>query len=87
MSDEIDEARLRLAETTAKLHTFTLKFGDEIGRQKAYKGLSGIDAVVLYLVNKHHWLPADIRAMSQEDLRIVLNEELNKNPYTLDNVA
>ncbi|KUL94142.1 hypothetical protein DK26_19395 [Bosea sp. WAO] len=76
----MDEVRLKLAQTAAELHTFTLKFGDELGRKPPYKGLDGMDAIVLYLVNKHHWLPADVRAISQEDLRIVLNEELSTKP-------
>lgn len=51
-------------------------FGDELAKQEDYKGLGGIEAIHFYLIKKFHWLPRDVRAISLEDLRFVLTEEL-----------
>ena len=52
-------------------------FGDEIAEREGYKELSGIEAVQFYIVHKFHWLPSQVKAMSSDDLRFVLAEELS----------
>lgn len=82
--DEIERdliaARREVIVATAGLHAFTIELGDRIAKKLGYSGFDGMDAIVLYLVNKHHWLPADIRAMSQDDLRLVLHDEFKQFP-------
>lgn len=51
-------------------------FGDEIASREGYQGIDGMEAIHLYLVNKHHWLPRDVRAMSPDDLRLALHVEM-----------
>ena len=70
-------------ETLGKLHAATGQlnyglavFGDHIAKREGYKEVDGLDAIHLYLVQKHHWLPRDVRSMSPDDLRFVLSEEL-----------
>jgi len=73
-------ARREVIAATAGLHAFTIELGDRIGKKLNYSGFDGMDAIVLYLVNKHHWLPVDIRAMSHDDLRLVLHDEFKQYP-------
>jgi len=51
-------------------------FGDEIADREDYRGLVGMDAIRLYLMNKHHWLPEQMRSMQPEDYRLLLTEEM-----------
>jgi hypothetical protein len=53
-------------------------FGDTLAKREKYKdiGLTGMDAVHFYLVQKFHWLPRDVKSMSAEDVRFVLSEEM-----------
>ncbi|MBY3367570.1 hypothetical protein HFN93_21850 [Rhizobium laguerreae] len=69
---------MRSAEVGAKLHVFTLELGDYLAEKNGYKDLDGLDAIVAYLVNKHHWLPKEIRSMSEDDLRVVLTDEFRE---------
>lgn len=52
-------------------------FGDSLKKSQGWKNdLDGLDAVHYYLMQKHHWLPSVVRAMSLEDLRFALTEEM-----------
>jgi hypothetical protein len=51
-------------------------FGDHLAKREGYKAVDGMDAVHFYLMTKHHWLPRDVKSMSQEDLTFALREEL-----------
>lgn len=78
-TDTIQESQRKILELEAALHSGTLELGDRIKDAKGYSE-GGIDALVLYLVQKHNWLPRDIREMRTEDLRLVLHEEFKKYP-------
>ena len=52
-------------------------FGDHIAKREKYKEHDGMDAVHFYLIQKYHWLPSQVRAMSHADLRFVLDEEMS----------
>jgi len=71
-------------EITRRLHLargetayFLDAFGDRIAQREGYQATRGMDAVHLYLMNKHHWLPRDVRSMSQDDLEFALAEEMH----------
>lgn len=51
-------------------------FGYELASRHSYRDLGGMDAVYLYLINKHHWLPRDVRSLSTDDLLLTLHEEM-----------
>jgi hypothetical protein len=51
-------------------------FGDRIAQREKYKSHRGLDAVHFYLLGKHHWLPSQVRSLSWEDLRFLLEEEM-----------
>lgn len=72
----MNEARYRLLQANADLAYSLEVFGDELAKRERYKDLDGFDAIHFYLVQKHHWLLRDVRAMSHEDLRFVLSQEL-----------
>ncbi|MDX6383022.1 MAG: hypothetical protein QOK48_595 [Blastocatellia bacterium] len=52
-------------------------FGDELAKRQGYKDIDGMEAVDFYLINKFHWLPSQVRAMTPEDKRFVLTEEMS----------
>ena len=51
-------------------------FGHALAEREGYKKMDGMDAIFFYLIEKHHWLPRDVRSMSIEDLCFVLAEEM-----------
>jgi hypothetical protein len=51
-------------------------FGHFLAEREGYREVDGMDAIFFYLVQKHNWLPRDVRSMSIDDLRFVLSEEM-----------
>lgn len=51
-------------------------FGFTLAEREGYKDIDGMEAIHLYLIRKHHWLPRDVRAMSQADLALALHVEM-----------
>ncbi len=49
--------------------------GDKISRREGYKTHTGINAVYFYLIQKHNWLPAQVKSLNVEDLSFCLEEE------------
>lgn len=66
----------RLHDAAGKLNYMLEVFGHTLAEQQGYKDIDGMDAIHLYLVNKHHWLPRDVRSMTPEDLRLALHQEM-----------
>jgi hypothetical protein len=66
----------RLHEAEGQLAYHLAVFGDRLAKREKYKSLDGLDAVHFYLVQKFSWLPSQVRSMSYEDLRFVLQEEM-----------
>ena len=78
---ELNEARKRLHEAQAGLNLHLEIFGDSLSSTHGWKNdLRGFEAIHYYLMQKHHWLPAQLKAMSLEDLRFALSEELATQP-------
>lgn len=73
---DLYENQRRLHEALGNLAYSLTVFGDTLAEREGYRSVDGIDAVHLYLVRKHNWLPKDVRSMSFEDLRFVLSEEM-----------
>lgn len=69
-----NQRRIRVLEGEMAFHLDV--FGDYLAKREDYKDVSGIDAVHFYLVHKFGWFPAQVRAMTAEDLRFVLAEEM-----------
>ncbi|MEL4241167.1 hypothetical protein [Shewanella xiamenensis] len=70
-------ATSRLHEALGKMAYHLDVFGDTLAKREGYKELFGIDAIHFYLCHKFHWQPAQVRAMSYEDLRFLLSEEMH----------
>ncbi len=66
----------RLHKANGDLNYLLEVFGFTLAEQQGYKDIDGMEAIYLYLVNKHHWLPRDVRSMTQEDLRLALHQEM-----------
>jgi len=68
-----------LAEQHGKLQVITIQtlylIGDKLAKREGYSNLSGLNAVYYYLIQKHNWLPSQVKAMNVEDLSFCLEEE------------
>ena len=51
-------------------------FGHELADKQGWRDIDGMEAIWLYVINKHHWLPRDVRSMTPDDLRLVLHQEM-----------
>jgi len=78
MSKERYENLKKLHEAEGGLAYALDVFGDTLAKREKYKdmGLTGMDAVHFYLIQKFHWLPRDVKAISAEDIRFVLSEQM-----------
>lgn len=70
------EALRRLHEANGGLNYLLEVFGFDLAKQHGWKDIDGMEAVWLYLINKHHWLPRDVKAMTPDDLRLALHQEM-----------
>lgn len=70
------EVLKRLHEANGNLNYALDVFGHELAKREGYREIDGMEAVYLYLINKHHWLPRDVRTMSPDDLRLALHQEM-----------
>lgn len=68
------DRRLRLAQAEEQYHVDV--FGDHLAEKYNYNHHSGIEAVWYFLIEKHHWTPAVVRALNTEDLMFLLTEEM-----------
>lgn len=66
----------RLHEHRGNLAYLLEVFGHTLAQREGYKNIDGMEAIYLYLIHKHHWLPRDVRTMSQEDLQLALHQEM-----------
>ena len=78
----MNERNIDLLEATRGLRkaqadtSFSLDvFGDHIAEKEGYKGISGQEALHLYLIRRYGWLPRDVRSMSVDDLSLALHVE------------
>ncbi|KQP40000.1 hypothetical protein ASF44_07990 [Pseudorhodoferax sp. Leaf274] len=62
--------------TRGNLNYLLEVFGFELAKRAGWQDIDGMDAVHLHLINKHHWLPRDVRSMTEDDLRLALHEEM-----------
>lgn len=73
---ELNDARLRLHEANAQLYYHLELFGDELADTHGWRGLSGLDAIRYHLMQKHHWTPSQLEAMSLDHLRFAMHGEM-----------
>jgi len=62
-------------EAQASTTEYLYSVGDKLAKREEYKNLNGIEAVYFYLVQKHHWLPSQVRSLNVDDLSFCLEEE------------
>ena len=77
--NDINEIKENLIKQSAEYSSAITKtlctIGNKIAEKEGYKSLLGIDAVQYYLMQKHHWLPSQVKSMSLEDLSFCFEEE------------
>jgi hypothetical protein len=49
------------------------QLGDHIAKNEGYPGLGGQDAIFRYIIDKYGWTPEQVRSLSNEDMRILLD--------------
>ena len=70
------DARRNLIRAEADLAYILKRFGDKLAEQEGFRDVNGMEAVWLYLIRTYHWTPATVRAMTPEDMRFVLEVEM-----------
>lgn len=76
MSEEMNKVRRQKHVAQAQINVFLEIFGDDLASKNQWNSLRGIEALHYYLMQKHHWTPAQLREMSYEDLRFALHQEM-----------
>ncbi|WP_299327889.1 hypothetical protein [Parasphingopyxis sp.] len=69
-------------------------FGDHIAEREGYQRHQGLEALRFYIIEKFKWLPRDVRTMSLDDMRFILEEEMHgwtlpedaKEAYKIDDL-
>ena len=82
MFEEGNESRQRVHALIGELNYHLELFGDYIAKREGYRQYEGVDALRFYLMQKHHWLPRDVRSLSYDDLEFALAEE--RHGWTID---
>lgn len=85
--DDLEGETWRLLKITAERDYATECFGDTLAEREDLGGVSGEEALRLYLVNKHHWHPADVAALSFPAMRDALAVEMKGWTMTREQVA
>lgn len=67
----------KITNVEADLAYLLRRFGDHLAEREGYKRHRDIDAIHFFLIQRHGWLPKDVRHMSNDDLRFVLEEEMS----------
>lgn len=75
-NESMTDVRQELANAQAALHVHLETFGDLLAKRKGWTNVSGIEAVQYFLMQKHHWLPAQVKSLSWDDLQFAMSEEL-----------
>ncbi len=70
-TETISELRARKHRANADLLAAWEDRGDRIAVAMGYEGLDGLEAVHRYLVDKHHWLPRDVRGLTTDDFEML----------------
>jgi len=66
----------RICEADAELKYHLVIFGDFLATREGYKKHTKLDALHYYLVEKYHWLPAQVKSLSDNDLQFLFAEEM-----------
>ena len=71
LTDQIASADANLQSALTKV---LYEKGDNIAKEYGYKNLNGIEWVHYYLIQKHNWLPSQVKGISYADLLFCLEE-------------
>lgn len=83
---DIESAKLiyKSYKANAALYFFLEMFGRDLAKKMGYSWLEqdGIEAIQYFLMQKHNWLPAQVKSMSLDDLSLAVEQE--RQSWTLD---
>lgn len=71
------QAESDLCAAKGKQEYHLIRFGDHLAKREGYKEHKGFEALHYYLVQKHHWLPAQVKALNVDDLAFLFAEEMS----------
>ena len=74
---ELYEATAKLRTVEAQLAVQLEIFGDYLAEREGYRQIHSLDAIHFYIIHKFKWIPSQVRAMTFEDLRFILTEEMS----------
>ncbi len=63
--NKIKKLENEMAESHGKLQENSMKrlylFAEKLVKREKYKNVSGLDAVYYYLIQKHNWIPSQVK--------------------------
>lgn len=72
IASELSKSEGKQQELLHKLLTVT---GNNLAKRELFTNIDGIEAIYLFLINKHHWTPSQVRSMTFEDLAFCVSAE------------
>lgn len=54
--------------------------GDSIAKMRGFEHLTEPESIYRYIIDKYNWLPSQVRELTKEDLRLLL-EGYNKDAF------
>lgn len=76
-TNDLHAAEKRLLQVTAELSHTIARRGDKLAKKMKYGDLGGMDAIHRYLIDKHHWLPDQVRRLTVDEIQLLLAGDPN----------
>lgn len=69
---ELHEVTRRAYAAEADMKACIAAKGDALSQKMGYGDLDGLNAIHRYLIDKYHWLPRDVRALTVDELQMLI---------------
>jgi hypothetical protein len=76
LDSEYEDAAKRKLEASGALAYQLHVRGNRLAKRLGYKKHSGMEAIYFYLVERHHWLPSQVRSLSWDDLWFLTDDAM-----------
>lgn len=79
MAESGERVAQAVGDLARNTHLLLESCGDRLAEMHGWRDTRGPNAVLLHLVNKHHWPPPQVRGMTPEDLLFCAREDAPKD--------
>lgn len=71
---ELEDVQLELRLQEARFWNVYESIGINLAKKYGYEDCDGIDGVYRFLIEKHHWLPHEVRSLSLDDVNMLIDK-------------